>query len=186
MQYWYTAHNYSGSRKPITSHHLKAVTNEVAESENRTILFTVAKSPKLGRLISVSGNSTQDITSFTQSMVRVRFTMGVGNMALLQIHLCCPLCLHTYSRGNRQDFHRKKSYPFHLINQKLVRDNIIQQGFPKCDPWNSDGLCGLPVQIQLNITQLLQQAEELLSVPPRPTTIYEWFWGWGHLGTTVI
>nr|XP_028603810.1 chondroitin sulfate proteoglycan 4-like [Podarcis muralis] len=60
---------FPGSRKPITSHHLKAVTNEVAESENRTILFTVAKSPKLGRLISVSGNSTQDITSFTQSMV---------------------------------------------------------------------------------------------------------------------
>ncbi|XP_061473901.1 chondroitin sulfate proteoglycan 4-like [Rhineura floridana] len=61
---------FPGSRKPITSHNLKAVTNDVGESENRTILFTVANPPKLGRLISAhSDNSTQDITSFTQSMV---------------------------------------------------------------------------------------------------------------------
>ncbi|KAK9408552.1 chondroitin sulfate proteoglycan 4-like [Crotalus adamanteus] len=61
---------FPGSRKPITSHNLKAVTNEVVEVENRTITFTVANSPKLGRLIRIfSENNIQDISSFTQSMV---------------------------------------------------------------------------------------------------------------------
>ncbi|KAH0627939.1 hypothetical protein JD844_008531 [Phrynosoma platyrhinos] len=61
---------FPGSRKAITSHNLKAVTNDVGEAENRTIFFTVTNSVKLGRLISVySGNSTQDISSFTQLMV---------------------------------------------------------------------------------------------------------------------
>ncbi|XP_062984143.1 chondroitin sulfate proteoglycan 4-like [Elgaria multicarinata webbii] len=61
---------FPGSRKPVTPHNLKAITNDVVEAENRTIFFTVTNSPKLGRLIAVlSGNSTQDISSFTQSMV---------------------------------------------------------------------------------------------------------------------
>ncbi|XP_077203226.1 chondroitin sulfate proteoglycan 4-like isoform X2 [Paroedura picta] len=61
---------FPGSRKQITSHNLKAVTNDVAGAENRTIIFTVAVSPNLGRLIRVlSDNSTQNISSFTQSMV---------------------------------------------------------------------------------------------------------------------
>ncbi|XP_042310100.1 chondroitin sulfate proteoglycan 4-like [Sceloporus undulatus] len=61
---------FPGSRKTITSHNLKAVTNDMVEAENRTIFFTVTNSVKLGRLISVnSGNSTQDISSFTQLMV---------------------------------------------------------------------------------------------------------------------
>ncbi|XP_053154446.1 chondroitin sulfate proteoglycan 4-like isoform X2 [Hemicordylus capensis] len=61
---------FPGSRKPLTSNNLKAITNDAIEAENRTIVFTVAKPPKLGRLISVlSGNSTQDISRFTQSMV---------------------------------------------------------------------------------------------------------------------
>ncbi|XP_066469381.1 chondroitin sulfate proteoglycan 4-like [Tiliqua scincoides] len=61
---------FPGSRKPITSNHLKAVTNDVVEAENRTIIFTVANHPKLGRLITVlADNSTRDVSSFTQSMV---------------------------------------------------------------------------------------------------------------------
>ncbi|KAG8131106.1 hypothetical protein E2320_017659 [Naja naja] len=61
---------FPGSRKSITSHNLKAVTNDVVEVENRTIAFTIINSPKLGRLIRIfSENNTQDISSFTQSMV---------------------------------------------------------------------------------------------------------------------
>ncbi|XP_072848868.2 chondroitin sulfate proteoglycan 4 [Pogona vitticeps] len=61
---------FPGSRKIITSHNLKATTNDVIENGNRTIFFTVTKSPNLGRLISVlSENRTQEISSFTQSMV---------------------------------------------------------------------------------------------------------------------
>ncbi|KYO29104.1 hypothetical protein Y1Q_0009901 [Alligator mississippiensis] len=61
---------FPGSKKPISAHDLKAVTNDVANTGNRTITFTVVHSPKLGRLIKTdSSNTTQDIFSFTQSMV---------------------------------------------------------------------------------------------------------------------
>uniref|UniRef100_A0A7M4G1W0 Chondroitin sulfate proteoglycan 4-like n=1 Tax=Crocodylus porosus TaxID=8502 RepID=A0A7M4G1W0_CROPO len=61
---------FPGSKKPISAHDLKAVTNDVANTGNRTITFTVLHSPKLGRLIRTdSSNTTQDIFSFTQSMV---------------------------------------------------------------------------------------------------------------------
>ncbi|XP_060091973.1 chondroitin sulfate proteoglycan 4-like [Heteronotia binoei] len=64
---------FPGSRKQITSHYLKAITNDVTGAENRTIIFTVTVSPKLGKLIRVlSDNSTQNISSFTQSMVDER------------------------------------------------------------------------------------------------------------------
>ncbi|NXK65276.1 CSPG4 protein, partial [Sylvietta virens] len=61
---------FPGSRKPISQHDLKAVTNDVTNAGNRTITFAVVTSPKLGRLIRVdSDDTTQEIFSFTQSMV---------------------------------------------------------------------------------------------------------------------
>ncbi|XP_009080651.1 PREDICTED: chondroitin sulfate proteoglycan 4-like, partial [Acanthisitta chloris] len=61
---------FPGSRKPISQHDLKAVTNDVTNAGNRTITFMIVSSPKLGRLIRVnSDNTTQEIISFTQSMV---------------------------------------------------------------------------------------------------------------------
>ncbi|KAL9822522.1 chondroitin sulfate proteoglycan 4-like isoform 3-T3 [Geothlypis trichas] len=61
---------FPGSRKPISQHDLKAVTNDVTSAGNRTITFVVVTSPKLGRLIRVdSDDTTQEIFSFTQSMV---------------------------------------------------------------------------------------------------------------------
>ncbi|NXP03940.1 CSPG4 protein, partial [Thinocorus orbignyianus] len=61
---------FPGSRKPILRHDLKAVTNDVTSAGNRTITFMIVTSPKLGRLIRVnSDNTTQEILSFTQSMV---------------------------------------------------------------------------------------------------------------------
>ncbi|NXJ65133.1 CSPG4 protein, partial [Rostratula benghalensis] len=61
---------FPGSRKPILRHDLKAVTNDVTSAGKRTITFTIVTSPKLGRLIRVnSDNTTQEILSFTQSMV---------------------------------------------------------------------------------------------------------------------
>ncbi|NWH64871.1 CSPG4 protein, partial [Geococcyx californianus] len=61
---------FPGSRKPISRHDLKAVTNDVTNAGNRTITFITVTSPKLGRLIKVnSDNTTQETISFTQSMV---------------------------------------------------------------------------------------------------------------------
>ncbi|KAM6229600.1 chondroitin sulfate proteoglycan 4-like isoform 3-T3 [Porphyrio hochstetteri] len=61
---------FPGSRKPISQHDLKAVTNDVTNAGNRTITFMVVTSPEHGRLIRVnSDNTTQEIISFTQSMV---------------------------------------------------------------------------------------------------------------------
>ncbi|NXI63486.1 CSPG4 protein, partial [Anseranas semipalmata] len=61
---------FPGSRKPISQQDLKAVTNDVTNAGNRTITFMIVTSPKLGRLIRVnSDNTTQEILSFTQSMV---------------------------------------------------------------------------------------------------------------------
>ncbi|NXY72409.1 CSPG4 protein, partial [Glareola pratincola] len=61
---------FPGSRKPILRHDLKAVTNDVTNAGNRTITYTIVSSPKLGRLIRInSDNTTQEILSFTQSMV---------------------------------------------------------------------------------------------------------------------
>lgn len=61
---------FPGSRKPISQHDLKAVTSDVTNAGNRTITFMIVTSPKLGRLIRVnSDNTTQEILSFTQSMV---------------------------------------------------------------------------------------------------------------------
>ncbi|NXC86680.1 CSPG4 protein, partial [Cercotrichas coryphoeus] len=61
---------FPGSRKSVSEHDLKAVTNDVINSGNRTITFVIVTSPKLGRLIRVdSDDTTQEIFSFTQSMV---------------------------------------------------------------------------------------------------------------------
>ncbi|XP_072715172.1 chondroitin sulfate proteoglycan 4-like isoform X4 [Ciconia boyciana] len=61
---------FPGSRKPISRHDLKAVTNDVTNAGNRTITFMIVTFPKLGRLIRVnSDNTAQEILSFTQSMV---------------------------------------------------------------------------------------------------------------------
>ncbi|XP_056370597.1 chondroitin sulfate proteoglycan 4-like [Oenanthe melanoleuca] len=60
---------FPGSRKSISQHDLKAVTNDATNSGNRTITFVIVTSPKLGRLIRVDSDTTQEIFSFTQSMV---------------------------------------------------------------------------------------------------------------------
>ncbi|XP_032624909.1 chondroitin sulfate proteoglycan 4-like isoform X2 [Chelonoidis abingdonii] len=61
---------FPGSRKIISAHDLKAVTNDAANTGNRTITFTIVRAPKLGRLIRIdTDNTTQDISTFTQSMV---------------------------------------------------------------------------------------------------------------------
>lgn len=67
---------FLGSRKPISQHDLKAVTSDVTNAGNRTITFMIVTSPKLGRLIRVnSDNTTQEILSFTQSMVSIFFIL---------------------------------------------------------------------------------------------------------------
>ncbi|KAJ7412081.1 chondroitin sulfate proteoglycan 4-like isoform X1 [Pitangus sulphuratus] len=61
---------FPGSRKPISQHDLKAVTSDVTNAGNRNITFIIVTFPKLGRLVRVNSNdTTQEIRSFTQSMV---------------------------------------------------------------------------------------------------------------------
>nr|XP_025126316.1 chondroitin sulfate proteoglycan 4 isoform X2 [Bubalus bubalis] len=61
---------FPGSVKPLSSRDLLAVTNDVDSAGNRTIIFTVIRSPRLGRLLCVnSDNSTEDVSVFTQNLV---------------------------------------------------------------------------------------------------------------------
>ncbi|XP_040584944.1 chondroitin sulfate proteoglycan 4 isoform X2 [Mesocricetus auratus] len=60
---------FPGSTKPLSSNALKAVTND-DKAANRTIMFTVVSSPRLGRLLKMnSDNSTEVISIFTQRLV---------------------------------------------------------------------------------------------------------------------
>ncbi|XP_041667302.1 chondroitin sulfate proteoglycan 4-like [Cheilinus undulatus] len=62
---------YPGSVTPISEQELKAVTNDVTDiKRNQTVVFAVTAPPRLGRLVQrLPDNSTQNITTFTQSMV---------------------------------------------------------------------------------------------------------------------
>lgn len=43
-----------GSMKPFSSHDLRTVTNDVDSAGNRTIMFTVVSSLRVGRLVRVN------------------------------------------------------------------------------------------------------------------------------------
>ncbi|XP_027627858.1 chondroitin sulfate proteoglycan 4 [Tupaia chinensis] len=61
---------FPGSTKPLSSHDLKAVTNDMDDTGNRTVTFMVVSSPRLGRLVRMnSDNSTEDVSIFTQYLV---------------------------------------------------------------------------------------------------------------------
>nr|XP_015828667.2 chondroitin sulfate proteoglycan 4 [Nothobranchius furzeri] len=61
---------FPGSSRPITNEDLEAVTNDVSNSSTRVVTFSVVRPPKLGRLVkTLSDNTTEDISTFTQSMV---------------------------------------------------------------------------------------------------------------------
>ncbi|XP_026178001.1 chondroitin sulfate proteoglycan 4 [Mastacembelus armatus] len=59
-----------GASTPITNEDLQAVTNDMSNTSNRIITFSVIRHPKLGRLVARQpDNSTADISTFTQDMV---------------------------------------------------------------------------------------------------------------------
>ncbi|KAM9858922.1 chondroitin sulfate proteoglycan 4 [Aulostomus maculatus] len=61
---------FPGSSTAITNEDLQAVTNDISNTSNRTITFSVIRHPKLGRLVMrTPDNSTVDISTFTQDMV---------------------------------------------------------------------------------------------------------------------
>nr|XP_054411534.1 chondroitin sulfate proteoglycan 4-like isoform X1 [Pongo abelii] len=61
---------HAGSVKPLSSHDLKAVTNDVDSAGNRTITFPVISSPRLRRLVRLnSDSSTEEVSVFTQYLV---------------------------------------------------------------------------------------------------------------------
>ncbi|XP_037634150.1 chondroitin sulfate proteoglycan 4 [Sebastes umbrosus] len=61
---------FPGSSTPITNEALQAVTNDISNTSNRIITFSVIRHPKLGRLVTRQpDNSTVDISTFTQDMV---------------------------------------------------------------------------------------------------------------------
>uniref|UniRef100_UPI0037E72B16 chondroitin sulfate proteoglycan 4-like n=1 Tax=Semicossyphus pulcher TaxID=241346 RepID=UPI0037E72B16 len=63
---------YPGSVTPISDQELLAVTNDVIDiRRNHSVMFAVTAPPRLGRLVQrMPDNSTQNISSFTQSMVK--------------------------------------------------------------------------------------------------------------------
>ncbi|XP_062268240.1 chondroitin sulfate proteoglycan 4-like [Platichthys flesus] len=62
---------YPGSVTPITEQDLQVVTDDVSDvRRNHSVVFAVTAPPTLGRLLRrMPDNSTQDISTFTQSMV---------------------------------------------------------------------------------------------------------------------
>ncbi|XP_028639152.1 chondroitin sulfate proteoglycan 4-like [Grammomys surdaster] len=61
---------FPGSTKPLSSHDLRAVTNDDDAARNRTVTFTVVRSPRLGRLLKINpDNHTEDVSVFTQYLV---------------------------------------------------------------------------------------------------------------------
>ncbi|XP_036382723.1 chondroitin sulfate proteoglycan 4 [Megalops cyprinoides] len=61
---------FPGSSVLISAEHLLAVTNDDGVKGNHTVLFSVIRPPKLGKLVKVDAdNCTAEISSFTQSMV---------------------------------------------------------------------------------------------------------------------
>lgn len=59
---------FKGSVRPISGAHLQVVSSD--SSRNHSVLFTVVVPPKLGRLLRrLPDNSTQDVSTFWQSMV---------------------------------------------------------------------------------------------------------------------
>ncbi|XP_068588507.1 chondroitin sulfate proteoglycan 4-like [Cebidichthys violaceus] len=63
---------YPGSVTPISEQELQAVTNDVSDSRrNPSVVFAVTDPPKLGSLVRrMPDNSTRNISTFTQSMVK--------------------------------------------------------------------------------------------------------------------
>ena len=68
---------FEGSVTPITEQELLAVTNNVHDiKRNHSVVFAVTAPPKLGRLVRhMPDNSTQDIFTFTQSMVGMNYCL---------------------------------------------------------------------------------------------------------------
>ena len=62
---------FKGSVTPITEQELQVVTDDVSDiRRNHSVVFAVTAPPKLGRLLRrMPDNSTQNISTFTQSMV---------------------------------------------------------------------------------------------------------------------
>lgn len=56
-----------GASSTISKDVLKAATNDIEGSSNRTIVFAIVNPPKFGKLVTVQ--SDKAITSFTQEMV---------------------------------------------------------------------------------------------------------------------
>lgn len=64
---------FSGSSTAISSENLLAVTNDLSNTSSRVVTFNVIRQPKLGRLaLRRPDNSTSDVSTFTQEMVRER------------------------------------------------------------------------------------------------------------------
>ncbi|XP_036384600.1 chondroitin sulfate proteoglycan 4-like [Megalops cyprinoides] len=61
---------FPGSVMEVSTDELHVVTNDNDPTGNRTVVFSVTSPPKLGRLVKrLDDNSTEEVSSFTQSMV---------------------------------------------------------------------------------------------------------------------
>uniref|UniRef100_A0A8D0D8D4 Chondroitin sulfate proteoglycan 4ba n=1 Tax=Sander lucioperca TaxID=283035 RepID=A0A8D0D8D4_SANLU len=75
---------FPGSSTPITNEDLQAVTNDISNTLNRIITFSVIRQPKLGRLLKRQpDNSTMDISTFTQDMVSEELKVTEGESVII-------------------------------------------------------------------------------------------------------
>lgn len=84
-----------GSVTPISEQQLQAITNDVSDiSRNQSVVFVVTAPPKLGRLLRrMPDNSTENISTFTQSMVGVCASVCVAVEFCSRSKTFVPLCL---------------------------------------------------------------------------------------------
>uniref|UniRef100_A0A3P9AN57 Laminin G domain-containing protein n=1 Tax=Esox lucius TaxID=8010 RepID=A0A3P9AN57_ESOLU len=100
---------FPGSTTPITREDLWAVTNDKSDTSNRTITFSVIRRPKLGSLVTVLlDNSTVDVSSFTQTMVRAP-TLSMLDASNLLSKLPTP------QRSSHEIWFQVKSLPQHGV-----------------------------------------------------------------------
>lgn len=68
---------FKGSVTPLSEQQLLAETNQDRDLQrNQSVVFAVTVPPKLGRLVQrLPDNSTQNVSTFTQSMVGLRLVL---------------------------------------------------------------------------------------------------------------
>ncbi|XP_078056067.1 chondroitin sulfate proteoglycan 4-like isoform X2 [Mustelus asterias] len=150
---------YPGTRKPITSRHLKARTSDDSKASNRPIIFTVVTAPENGELMRVQGgNVTGRVSTFTDR------DLEAGSI------------FYQHNRPKEPFWKSQDSFQFTVSSPPVVteRQNLtLWISFEKHHPgqgtqlWHNNGLV-LPEGQSAAIDQSMLDASNLLASVPKP------------------